>query len=110
MHERDLPGDRARIGGDIEQDIRLVGDDRLRESLVPESEPAVIDLDDDLATGLVAQDRLEGLVQVDPAVLETLDVEHAVREGQRHDLGLGEEDLSEAPREIGPIGDDHGRA
>ena len=64
-------------------------------------QPAVLDLDDDLVLGLVAKDRLERLVQVDLAVVEPLDVQHARGEAQRRAFGRANRICQRLQRNVG---------
>ena len=84
---------------EIEGDVGLVGVERVGEPLLAEPERGVVDPDLDRPHGLVFQDRLEGLEQVDHAVGRAFDVDRPVMERQRADDRLGEQDLPEVPAE-----------
>lgn len=106
LHEFEVPLDRSGPGGNVEPDIGLVGDDGINQRRVAESQPSPLDLDDEPMLGLLLDDRLERLVQVDPAVGAPLDVQLGPWQLQSHDFGWLEKDLPEVPADDGSVGGD----
>ena len=49
--EHEVPLDRPGIAGDVEPDIRLVGQERLGQRRVAEPQPAAVDLDEEPMSG-----------------------------------------------------------
>src|SRR5262245_55462197 len=103
--QREAPFDRPRIDGPVQDDVRLVGHDRLREGDIAESQPAVLYFDDELGLGLLDADRFEGLVEVDSTVGKSLDIQFTMGEGQRRASRSIKQDHPQAPLEDGPRGD-----
>src|SRR5208337_2809505 len=58
------PGDRLRIGVEVDLDIGLVGQERFLEALVAKTEPPVNDPHQQSKIRLVLEDRLESLEQI----------------------------------------------
>ena len=95
----DVPADRFIEHAEIDCHFGLLGDDRLGESRIAEPQASARNANDEPFWGMVADDGLEGLVQVDRAVGEPLDVEIALLDQELGIGGLSEEDLREAPVE-----------
>src|SRR5262249_13995785 len=100
--QADRPLDRLGIHGQVEHDVRLAGHDRLGKRGIAEAEPAALDSNDEPALGVLANDRLERLVEVHGPVRRALDLEVALEDSQGRASGPSEENLPEVPVEDGP--------